>query len=667
MSHVSRLKALLAASLIVAAFGAAREGHAADAATPSGPAAKSAAQALGIAPATSNAADFLPPDRAFRVFGEPAGSDRVRLTWEIAPGYYLYRSRLKVATDSRDAQLGALALPEGQTKHDEYFGTQQVYHNELVAELPLKRHAGTAPLVLPITVTYQGCADAGLCYPPITKTLSIVLPNATGANVDGTGAGPVATGATSAPAMAAAPTAPAPAAAASTPGSAASAAAAVVSDQDYYASLIRDSALPWVLAMFFLVGVGLAFTPCVLPMVPIVSGLILGQGKSLSTARAFALSLTYVLGMAITYTAAGMAVAAGGKQVQAAFQQPWIIGLFAALFVVLAVSMFGLFTLQMPAAVQTRLASLSNRQSTGTFGGVAVMGALSALIVTTCVAPALVGALIFIGQSGNLLRGGAALFSMGLGMGAPLLVVGASAGKLLPRAGAWMDTVKHLFGALMLGVAVWMLARIVPERLTVLLWAIPAGAAAAVLWSGAKRLRSANWALRIAGTITAVYALVLVAGAALGASDPLDPLPQLAGNPTRHELQFETIKSVADLDRVVAEAHAAGRPVMLDFYADWCVSCKEMAKYTFTDPAVQRTLDRTRLLRADVTRNDDKDQALLKRFGIFGPPTIAFYGPDGAERRNLRVVGYMKAPDFASRARLALGTTPGAPNPAGAS
>jgi len=615
-----------------------------------------AAKALGLP--SSNSGDFLPPDRAFRVFGEPLSADRARLTWEIAPGYYLYRSRIKVVSPARDVQLGQLALPEGQSKKDEYFGVQQVYHNEIVAELPIVRHGATS-LVLPLQVTYQGCAEAGLCYPPQTKTVSIVLPAAAAA---GSGAVPLAgSGAGSAagtPSAAATPGAMPAASPAAAP------AAAVVSDQDYYASLIRGGSLPWVLAVFFAVGVGLAFTPCVLPMVPIVSGLILGQ-RNLSTGRAFALSATYVLGMASTYTAAGMAVAAGGQHVQAAFQQPWIITLFAGVFVVLALSMFGLFTLQMPGVVQTRLAALSNRQSAGTFGGVAVMGALSALIVTTCVAPALVGALIFIGQSGNMVRGGAALFAMGLGMGAPLLVVGASAGRLLPRAGAWMDAVKHLFGALMLGVAAWMLARIVPERLTLLLWAIPAGAAALVLWLDAARLRSVGWAVRALGGAAAVYALVLVTGAALGATDPLAPLPQLAGQ--RHELAFHPIKSVGDLDREVAQAHAAGRPVMLDFYADWCTSCKEMAKYTFTDTRVQRTLGNTLLLRADVTRNDAQDQALLKRFGIFGPPTIAFYGRDGAERANLRVVGYMKAPDFATRAQLALDGSARESTPAGPS
>jgi thiol:disulfide interchange protein DsbD len=434
--------------------------------------------------------------------------------------------------------------------------------------------------------------------------------------------------------------------------SAAPSSGAFVSEQDRYASVVRTGSLIGIAVFFYLAGLALAFTPCVLPMVPIVSGIIVGDGRRVTAARGFGLSLVFVIGMALTYTAAGIAVAAGGQHVQAAFEQPWIVTAFAALFVMLALSMFGLFTLQMPASIQTRLAGLSGRQSAGTLGGVFVMGALSALIVTTCVAPALVGALAVIGQSGSIFRGGVALFVMGLGMGTPLLVVGASAGKLLPKAGAWMEVVKRLFGALMLAVAAWMLARIVPDRFTLLLWAVPAAAAAIVLWRGAAALRGGRLPVRLVASLAGAYALVLIAGASFGGTDPLAPLPALSGQ--RHEPVFRTIKSVADLDRAVAAAHGVGRPVMLDFYADWCVSCKEMEKYTFTDPTVQAALGRAVLLRADVTRDDAEDQALLAHFGIFGPPTIAFYGSDGAERARYRVVGFMKAPAFASVVRLAL-------------
>jgi thioredoxin:protein disulfide reductase len=602
----------------------------------------------------SNAGQFLPPDQAFRLFAEPLSADEIRLSWEIAPTYYLYRNRLKVATTSSAARLGALDLPQGELKTDEYFGTQQVYHNDLVAILHVVRGSNSAPLTVPIQVTYQGCAPT-LCYPPITKLLPISLPQLGGYGGSADGAPSKGAGAL---ARAAAPTA----GVGPTTGGASSAVAAdatgttaepYVSDQDRYASVVRNGSLAGIVAFFYLAGLVLAFTPCVLPMVPIVSGIIAGGADQADRGwvRGFTLSFVYVIGMALTYTAAGIAVAAGGQHVQAAFQQPWIIALFAALFVALALSMFGVFTLQMPTAVQTRLAGLSGRQSAGTFGGVFVMGALSALIVTTCVAPALVGALVVIGQSGDTFRGGLALFAMGIGMGTPLLAVGASAGKLLPKAGAWMDIVKRLFGALMLVVAAWMLARIVPARFALLLWAVPAAAAAVVLWNGAASLRGGRLATRLVASLAGAYTLALIAGVVHGGTDPLAPWSALGG--AQQEPAFRAIKSVTDLDREVAAARDVGRPVMLDFYADWCVSCKEMEKYTFTDPTVQAALGRAILLRADVTQNDADDQALLGHFGIYGPPTIAFYGPDGSERRNYRVVGYMKSRDFASVVRLA--------------
>ena len=408
---------------------------------------------------------------------------------------------------------------------------------------------------------------------------------------------------------------------------------------------------------FYIAGLLLAFTPCVLPMVPILSGIIAGgagSAGSASTGRAFALSLSYVLGMALTYTAAGVAGAALGKEVQALFQQWWVLALFAAVFVAMALSMFGLFTVQMPVGIQTRLANVSNRQSAGTFGGVAVMGALSALIVTTCVGPALVAALLVISQTGHMVRGGAALFAMSIGMGTPLLIVGASAGKLLPKAGSWMEFVKKLFGVMMLAVAAWMLARVVPERITLLLWAIPSLTLAWLLWFELRSRSAALWVLRAAGVAAGLYGVALATGSALGGTDPLSPIPVFAAK-TR-TLVFRPIKSVADLDRAVAQARAQGHSVLVDFSAEWCTSCKEMDRYTFTDPAVQAALRNTLLLRADVTQNDADDQALLRRFGIFGPPTSAFYGTDGQERAAYRVVGYMKADAFAARVEAALRT-----------
>jgi thiol:disulfide interchange protein DsbD len=566
----------------------------------------------------SGAEDFLPPEQAFRVEARATAPDRIEVTYGITKGYYLYRNKLKFGTPAADViALGQAALPEGETKTDDYFGTQQVYHHDFVARLPVMR-AGRESLTVPVKLTWQGCADAGLCYPPQTRTFEILLPPADGR-------------ASAAPL----PDATAP-----------------LSEQDRLASLIRSGNLALMLGAFFLSGLLLAFTPCVLPMVPIVSGIIAGHGASLTRTKGFLLSLAYVLGMALTYTAAGVGFAAAGQQAQTLFQQPWIITLFALLFVVMSLSMFGFFTVQMPAFIQTRLADLSNRQKAGSYAGVAVMGALSALIVTTCVGPALVAALSVIGQSGEMLRGGLALFAMAIGMGTPLLVVGASAGQLLPRAGAWMDTVKQVFGALMLAVAAWMLSRILSPRLALAAWVLPPAALAFVLWRALIRNLPARLAVRAAAVAALAWAALLGVGSLRGATDPLAPWSM--GETTGPSLPFGTVKSVDDLDREVEAARLAGRPVLLDFYADWCVSCKEMEKFTFPDAGVRAALEHAVLLRADVTANDEQDQALLKRFGIFGPPTIAFYGPDGQERSGFRVVGFMKAAEFAPLAARAL-------------
>ena len=596
--------------------------------------------------------DFLPPEQAFIFSASADGPGRVRLSWVIAPGYYLYRDRIKATGDAGHDALGTPVFPEGQTKSDEYFGKQVVYHNELQVLVPVKRSGGAA-LNLPLNITYQGCAEAGLCYPPITRSVSVLLPGVSGGGAAGTG-GSAAAG----PAG--------PSASASAPG-------VYVSEQDRLAALLTSGSLAAVLLQFFLGGLLLAFTPCVLPMVPILSGLIVGQGSSVTTARAFLLSLTYVLGMALTYTITGALFAAAGKQVQAVFQQPWIIMLFAALFIAMALSMFGVYTLQMPGFIQTRVAQLSNRQQGGSFGGVAVMGMLSALIVTTCVGPVLVAALIVIGQTGDVLRGAAALFAMSLGMGAPLLVVGSSAGRWMPRAGAWMDSVKRLFGALMLALAAWMLSRIVPARWTLLLFALPAVAAAIVLWgfvplgrarrairdrvdgAGNQRPPGASpalWLARSAAVLVALYAVALLVGVGRGAEDPLQPLARRAA--LADEPAFTSIASLADLRREVQAAAAVHQAVMLDFYADWCTSCKEMQRYTFNDPGVRDALKSVRLLRADVTANSADDQALLHQFQIYGPPTIAFYDAQGHEHQEYRVVGYMKAPEFAALLHQAL-------------
>lgn len=579
--------------------------------------------------ATASAADdpvpaqpkFLPADQVFHVGAAAAGTDAVRLDWWIRGGYYLYRSRLKVS--AAGVALGALQLPAGQIKIDPYFGREEIYRNAVSGTVQVP---GTAVRHLSLQVTYQGCADAGLCYPPITKTLTVALTQAAGTGGVGTG-------------------------------TAAGSSGSALPDQQGYANAARSGSLWAMIAVFYGAGLLLAFTGCVYPTIPILSAIIVGQGSKVTTGRAFVLSLAYVLGMALTYTIAGTAFAAlGGRAPAAAFEQPWIVATFAALFVAMALSMLGLFTVQIPAAVQTRIASLSSRQTAGTLGGVAIMGALSALLVTTCVGPALVAALAVISQTGEVARGAAALFAMSIGTGTPLLIIGTSAGRLLPKSGPWMDTIKRIFGAVMLGVAVWMLGRVLPERVTLALWAVPAGTAAAVLLIGTRNIKGARWTLRLGGLVAGLYGLTLVTGAALGGTNPLAPIPAWAG--TQQSLAFSPVRSVSELDRRVAQAASEGRPVMVDFYADWCTSCKEMEATTFLDPVVRQALAHTVLLRADVTANDADDKALLQRFGIYGPPTIAFYGSDGRERSRYRVVGYMKGAEFAATVRAAFAAQP---------
>jgi thiol:disulfide interchange protein DsbD len=625
--HLPPTKALLAAALLVLSASLCAQ---APPAPPAQPARKASGVDALLASTRAGDDEFLSPDQAFRFDAIPEGTDRVRLNWEITEGYYLYRARIKVRTPSTNAQLGAPQFPPGQVKMDEYFGKQEVYHHELAVSVPVARSSG-GELELPLEVTYQGCAEAGLCYPPQTKSVVVRLSASAGS---GSGGGRK-TGATGAEG----------ASGPGTPG------AAAFLSQEWFSNALRGNLLV-ALACFYLGGLVLSLTPCVLPMVPILSGIIVGGGSQMTTGRSFVLSVSYVLGMALTYAIAGVASAAAGKEVQAMFQQWWVIALFAAVFLVLALSMFGLFTVQMPAAVQSRLAELSNRQSAGTLGGVALMGALSALIVTTCVAPVLVGALLVISQTGAVVRGGAALFAAGIGMGTPLLLVGASARRLLPKPGPWMDLVKRLFGVLMLAVAVWMIERLVPERLALALWSVPALILAWLLLATFRERSVLAWGLRVAGVAAGLYGMALAAGSALGGTDPLAPIPAFA-KPVS-SLSFRAIRSVADLDREVSQARAQGRSVLVDFSADWCTSCKEMERYTFTDPTVQAALRETVLLRANVTQNDADDQALLRHFGIFGPPTIAFYGADGRERAAYRVVGYMNAEDFAARTRAAL-------------
>jgi thiol:disulfide interchange protein DsbD len=568
--------------------------------------------------------EYLPVDQAFALTGEALSVNNIQLNWRIADGYYLYKERIKVEPAGATKAIGALVLPKGENHHDEYFGDQEVYRQSVDATFSLPPSDAKS---VDVKVTYQGCADAGLCYPPETKTLSISLEDAPPA-----GSGPAA-------------------AAGGSDGG-------YVSEQDSFLAKLASGNLMIVIAFAYLGGLLMSFTPCVLPMVPILSGIIAGGGANMSPARGFLLSLMYVAGIAVVYVTMGMLAAyvGGGVNLQAIFNQPAILVPFALLFVVLASSMFGAFTIEMPSFIQSRLSDASNNQRAGTFVGVAVMGALSALIVSACVAPVLIGALTFIAKTGDIGRGAVAMLAISLGMGTPLMLVGASAGALLPRAGAWMETIKNLFGVMFLAVAAWLLSRIVPGWLNLLIWAITAASLAWVLLRAKFKTAGGRNTARALGAGAAVYAITLLAGIPLGGSNPLAPIPQLSAQVTH--LEFKRFKTVADLEREIAAASAAGKPVMVDFYADWCVSCLEMEHKTFTQPEVQAALANTVLLQADVTNNDEEDKALYKLFDIVGPPTIAFYGADGKERKRFRVVGFMKAEEFAAVVRQATAPAP---------
>lgn len=566
--------------------------------------------------------ELLPADEAFVLDGRVDGANQITLSWRIEPGYYLYSEKFAFSTGS-EIQLGTARIPAGEPHSDEYFGDVEVFYNYVEAELPFSRASPDAIEVV-IDATLQGCKVDSVCYPVIAQSIVLDLP-ASGtfaAAVDDT--------------------------------------VLFVSEQDRLAMLVLNSSWWLVLGTFYGLGLLLAFTPCVLPMVPILSGIIAGQGDNVTAGRGFALSLSYVMGMAVTYTIGGALAASAGSQLQAAFQEPWLLTLFAALFVGMALSMFGMFELQMPAAVQTRLANLSNNQRTGTFVGTAIIGALSALIVTACVAPPLVATLAVIGQSGDVVRGAGALFALSLGMGSPLLVFGASAGKLLPKAGAWMDTVKASFGVMMLGMAIWMMERVLPGSITLLLWALLVFLTGVFLGAFEPLPETAPAIRRLGkgiGVMACIYGALMLVGVTLGGDDPLEPIPRgslLAGSAqglsTGH-LAFEPVESVAELQVALTSARAAGSPVLFDFSADWCVSCKEMEKYTFPDADVIAALEPFVLLQADVTDNDADDKELLKYFGSFGPPTIAFFDSAGQEQPAYKLVGYVRAEEFATHVR----------------
>ena len=586
--------------------------------------------------------EILDPAVAFKVSAKVVSDSSLQVTYDIAPGYYLYREKFAFASESAKVKLGDANIPHGKVKQDEFFGRIETLRNQVRIVIPFSRDDNTSGWNF--SSTSQGCADVGVCFPPNTEKVTF---NADGTVAENRGGGLAALDAA---APGAKPDAPPVAETKPIENVASAGENSNLSETDRIAKIFESKNFWAIVAAFFGFGVLLSFTPCVLPMIPILSGLIVGEGANVGKGRAFLLSVAYVLGMAITYAVAGVVAGLSGSLLSTALQNPWVLGAFAIVFVLLALSMFGLYELQLPASAQSALTAKSNRLPGGKFIGVTFMGILSALIVGPCVAAPLAAALGYIGKEGNVALGGTALFVMALGMGVPLLVVGASAGAFLPRAGAWMASVKRFFGVLLLAVAIWLITPVIPTWAVMLLWALLLIGSAMFLRaidplpdqsSGYRRL----W--KGVGIASLVAGIALLIGALSGAKDPLQPLAGLTDGGQKHaanELSFQRIKTVEELDQRLAAAK--GKYVMLDFYADWCISCKEMERFTFADAKVQAQLKDIVLLQADVTANSKADRALLKRFGLVGPPGIILFDPSGLEIKSFHVIGYQSSDKF---------------------
>ncbi len=561
---------------------------------------------------------LLPAEQAFQFFAEVKDAKSLHVNWVIAKGYYLYREKIKLElVNAQGIQLGTFTIPHGNPKQDEAFGTVEIFHEALAFDVPLNRLSESTETII-LKAGFQGCADRGVCYPPMTKSVNLELP-----------AGQISRQATEIWV---------------TPPE--------LSEQDQIVQSLHHDSGGVVLLTFFGFGLLLAMTPCIFPMIPILSGIIVGHGNRITTARAFFLSLSYVVASAFTYTVFGVLAALFGGNLQTTFQQPWIVGLFSGVFVLLSLSMFGFYELELPNSIKTKLHNSSVKHQDGSLWGAAIMGALSSLIVGPCVAAPLAGALIFIGQSGNAFLGGSALFAMGMGMGVPLLLLGASAGKLLPKAGSWLYSTKAVFGVIMLGVAVWMLSRILPPSVPILLWAILLILPAIYLNAlEPLPLNSSGWSKlwKGIGLMMLAYGLILLIGFSMGNENPLKPLKGIAGNKSQaleESPVFEHVPNLASLEVGIRQANQNHQVVMVDFYADWCISCKEMEAYTFTDPRVKKVLSTYKLLQLDVTKDSDEDKALLARFNLIGPPAILFFSGSEQEDAAHRVIGYQDAETF---------------------
>ncbi len=624
-----------------------------------------ASQGLGgLFGSGNDTGDILDVEDAFPVTVSQPDEATLAVAIDIQDGYYLYQQSLGIEVDDRALATAAIDFPPGRIKEDEFFGRQRVYTQPvtLTATLPASLSDGA-----PVTVRLQGCADSGVCYPPYT-----VSTTASGQNPEyaiNPGAPAItADAAEGIPGEGNGDSADAGGGNASVTGDATAQGGALATSAGGEAGrlgqLLSNASLPAVLGGFFAAGILLAFTACLYPMIPILSGLIAGDPHRSGSLRALGLSLVYVESTAITYSLAGVAAGMTGAAVQADLQSPWVLGSFAALFAILALGMFGVFEFRMPAGLQTRLTLLSNRQRGGTLIGVAIMGVLSTLIVGACSGPALIAALVFIGSTGDAWLGGLALFALANGMGLPLLLIGTAAGRWLPKSGPWMDAVRAVFGVGFLAVALWLLERFLPGPVTLALWGILLVGCG--VWLGAPgRLEAGSGArqrlARTLGVVALIWGSLSLIGAAAGGGDVLRPLAgvNLAGGSgtlqaESGKLAFRDIDSVADLDTALADARAAGRPVMIDIYADWCVYCVQLEQRTFTDPRVHEAVASAALLRADVTDMTADHRALMRRLNVYLPPAIIFYGPDGRENRDVRVVGFLEPAAFIERARAGL-------------
>ena len=565
---------------------------------------------FGLVAATSHAEDdFLPPEKAFRVSAHLLDAKSIEVNFEIAEDYYLYREKLVFKAEG--ASLGESDIPRGKVKFDPNFEKNvETLRNQLIVRIPVESSGKFT-----LTVGNQGCSDKGLCYAPMETSFQLSKLTLTNAGAPADSETQVAN-------------------------------AVVKQEQDGEVGRIQSSLasgkLSLILPLFFLLGLGLSLTPCVLPMVPILSFIIVGEGVQTRRQRGFILSLSYALGMAFVYTALGIAAGLLGEGLAAALQKPWLLTSFALLIAFMSLAMFDVYQLQMPASLQLLLTKMSERQKGGKLLGVFIMGALSALIVGPCVAAPLAGALVYISQTRNVIIGGSALFVMALGMSVPLLLLGLSAGTLLPRAGQWMKVVKPLFGVVMLALALWMVASLIPS------WVLMAGWGLLAIAYGIFILLSGHlgWFPKLFGVLFVLLGAVQWIGIATGSDNPFAPWENLRDK-RAHKTEFKKIKTVEELDQALASA--GGKAVMLDFYADWCVSCIEMEKLTFTEPAVKQVMDQMLLLQADVTANDADDKALLKRFGLFGPPGIIFFDRDGQEILQARVIGFKTSDIFLQR------------------